>query len=92
MSCGLSFTKIVCGVPAGKQKSFIDSVNINLKDKLTISYVPCYSDYMEVYLKTDYEKWIIDSLENEYERKVNWAEFLVYNKNGQLIRGSKGSM
>jgi hypothetical protein len=91
-SCGTKFSKFVCGEESSNQKTFIDSVNIKFNDKLTLSYVPCYADYMEVHLKTDYEKWIIDSLENEYERSINWAEFLVYNKDGDLIRGSHGSM
>lgn len=91
-SCGRMLNKIVCGEPKGRQKIFIDSVNARFGDKLTLTHVPCYGDYIEVHLKSGYEKALIDSLENGYQRSVSWAEFLVYNANGELIRGSKGSM
>ena len=91
-SCGDSFDKALCGEPEGKQKIFIDSVNKKYKDQLSIRDVPCYSDYMEITLKTNYQKALIDSLENFYSKSVNRAEFHVYDKKGKLIRGNRGSM
>lgn len=78
--------------PTEKQKIFISSVNSKLNDKLTIEHVPCYSDYIYVYLKTDYDKNLIDSLENAYKQTISFAEFLVHDKSGKLIRGNTGSM
>jgi hypothetical protein len=85
-------TDIVCGHPEGKKKAFIDSVNSKFKDNLVIKDVPCYSDYMQLDLKNDYDKNIIDSIEKAYIETVNYAEFMVYDKNGKLIRGNIGSM
>ena len=90
--CGDSFDKAMCGQPEGKQKAFIDSINSKYSDVLTISHVPCYSDYMRVTLKSNYQKTLIDSLENSYSKLVNWAEFHVCDKDGKLIRGNTGSM
>lgn len=76
----------------GAKKTFINSVNTKLQAKLTIEHVPCYYDYMYVYLKDDYDKNLIDSLENVYRQAISFAEFLVYDKSGKRIRGNTGSM
>jgi hypothetical protein len=47
---------------------------------------------MRIDIKNDYDKNIIDSLEKEYAQTVNWAEFLVYDKNRKLIRGNTSTM
>ncbi len=47
---------------------------------------------MYIYLKTDYDKNLIDSLENAYKQTISFAEFLVHDQNGKLIRGNTGSM
>jgi hypothetical protein len=86
-SCGIK----VCP-PTEQQKTFINSVNPKLQDKLTIEHVPCYYDYMYVYLKGDYDKNLIDSLEKVYRQTISFAEFLVHDKSGKLIRGNTGSM
>jgi hypothetical protein len=78
--------------PTTEQQTFMDSVNLKFKDKLTIKHVPTYDDYMHVYLKNDYNKNLIDSLENAYTQTLGFVEFLVYDKEGKLIRGSYGSM
>lgn len=70
----------------------MDSVNLKFKGKLTIKHVPTYDDYMYVYLKSDYDKNLIDSLENAYKQTIGFVEFLVHDKNGDLIRGTYGSM
>jgi hypothetical protein len=91
-SCGDTFNKFMCGEPEGKQKLFIDSINSTYKDELTLRHMPCYNDYMRIDLKTNYDKLLVDSLEQAYERTVWWAEFHVYDKYGKLIRGNTGSM
>ncbi len=78
--------------PTNEQQKFMDSVNLKFKDELTIKHVPTYCDYMYVYLKKDYDKNLIDSLENEYKQTIGFVEFLVYDKNKYLIRGNCGSM
>lgn len=78
--------------PTTEQQTFMDSVNLKFKDKLTIKHVPTYHGYMYVYLKNDYNKNLIDSLENAYRQTLGVVEFLVYDKNGDLIRGTYGSM
>src|SRR4051812_23104942 len=76
--------------PATEQKTFMGSVNLKFKDKLTIEHVPTYSDYMNVKLKGDYDKKLIDSLENAYKQTISFVEFLVHDRDGKLIRGSFG--
>ncbi len=78
--------------PTTEQQAFMDSVNFKFKDKLTIKYVPTYHDYMYVYLKNYYDKNLIDSIENAYKQTIGFVEFLVHDKEGNLIRGSNGSM
>lgn len=85
-------TDFICGEPHEKVKTFIESVNSKFKDSIVIEHVPCYSDYMQIHLKGNYDESLIDSLEQSYEDTVWWAEFLVYDKNGKCIRGSVGSM
>lgn len=70
----------------------MDSVNLKFKDKLTIEHVPTYNSYMYIYLKSDYNKNLIDSLENSYKQTIGFVEFLVHDKDGKLIRGTYGSM
>lgn len=70
----------------------MNSVNSKFPDKLVIKHVPCYSDYMYVYLNNDYDKRLIDSLEHEYRQTIGAVEFLVHDKNGKLIHGNNGSM
>lgn len=91
-SCGDTFDKVMCGEPDGKQKEFIDKTNLQYKDQFVIRHVPCYAAYMQVDIKTYYSKTTIDSLENAYHKQINWAEFLVYDKDGKLIRSSTISM
>lgn len=78
--------------PTPEQQLFMDSVNLKFKDELTIKHIPTYYDYMYVYLKNDYDKNLIDSLENEYKKTIGFVEFLVYDKNKHLIRGNCSSM
>ena len=92
LRCGDTIDKTLCGEPEGKQKTFIESVNSKFQDKFIIKHVPCYADYMRIDLKTEYDKNLVDSLEKSYTQTVNYAEFLVYDKDGKLIRGSTGSM
>ena len=82
----------MCGQPEREQKAFIDSINYKYSDKLTITHVPCYADYMKVNLKSNYQKELIDSLQKSYKKLFHWAEFQVYDKDGKLIKGSTGSM
>ena len=78
--------------PTTEQKAFMDSVNLKFKEKLTIKHVPTYNDYMYIYLKSDYDKNLVDSLENSYKQTIGFVEFLVHDKDGKLIRGTHGSM
>lgn len=91
-SCGDLFDKALCGEPEGEQKNFIESTNKKFQDKFVLKHVACYKDYMRIDLKTDYDKNTVDSLEKAYTQIVNYAEFLVYDKDGKLIRGNTGSM
>jgi len=81
----------MCGEPEGKEKLFIDSINNVYQDQLIVKQVPCYPGYIRADLKTDLSKETLDTI--EYSCKHNqWIEFLVYDKNGNLIRGDVGSM
>ena len=91
-SCGNTVDKALCGEPEGKQKEFIDKANLQYKDQFVVRHVSCYTDYMRVDIKANYTKTIIDSLENAYCKQINFVEFLVYDKDGKLIRGNTGSM
>lgn len=85
------FTKKMCGEPEGREKVFIDSLNLVYLNRLIIKQVPCYPGYIQANLKTDVSKEILDNIEIAC-RKYQWIEFLVYDKNGSLIRGNVGSM
>ena len=81
----------MCGEPEGEQKVFIDSLNVFYANRLVIKQVPCYPGYIQANLKTDITKEILDSIEVACKEN-QWAEFLVYDKEGNLIRGNTGSM
>jgi len=91
-SCGDTFDKEMCGEPVGKQKEFIDKANLQFKDQFVVRHMPCYASYMRIDLKANYSKTIIDSLEKAYCKQINFAEFLVYDKDGNLVRGHTGSL
>ncbi len=91
-SCGHTFDKIVCGEPEGRAKIFIDSVNSVWQNKLLLKQVPCYPGYIQIDLKIKVANNDLDNIENAFSRTVEWAELLVYDKDGKLIRGNTGSM
>mgnify|MGYP001283420036 CR=1 FL=1 len=70
----------------------MSSVNLKFEGRLTIKHVPTYNDYMYIYLKSDYDKNLIDSLEKSYKQTIGFVEFLVHDKDGKLIRGTYGSL
>lgn|ERR1700741_4274131 len=88
--CG-HFDKTVCGEPEGEEKQFIDSLNLVFQNKLIIEQVPCYPGYIQAHLKTSVPNETLDSI-NAVCRNKNYIEFLVYDKEGNLIRGSIISM
>ena len=87
-----AFDKALCGEIQGRQKVFIDSVNIVYEDRLVLSQVPCYPGYLKIDLKTNIEAKDLDSLETAYNRLIGFAELLVYDRDKNLVRGSTGSM
>jgi hypothetical protein len=86
-----AMTKKMCGEPEGKEKVFIDSLNVFYTNRLIIKQVPCYPGYIQANLQTDISKEILDTIEGSC-RENQWIEFLVYDKDGKLIRGNTGSM
>jgi hypothetical protein len=91
-NCGGAFDKILCGEPQGRKKIFIDSVNQKWAGKLILKQVPCYPGYIQINLTQDVDNAELSIIESSFGETVEWAELLVYNKNGKLIRGDKGSM
>jgi len=83
--------KTVCGEPTGEHKVFIDRMNKEYSDKLTLEQVPCYPGYLQVRCKTGVPDGILDKIESS-ARKLDWIEMLVYDKDNKLIRGDTGSM
>lgn len=90
VSCDYLTTKI-CGEPEGKEKVFIDSINVIYKNRLVIKPVPCYPGYIQANLKADVSNETLDSIQIAC-RPYQWIEFLVYDKKGNLIRGNVTSM
>jgi hypothetical protein len=85
-------TKKMCGEPEGKEKAFLDAVNVKYANRLVIKQIPCYSGYIQTNLKTDVSNAVLDSIEKACKDNQWTLEFIVYDKDGKLIRGNVGSM
>ncbi|MES2733753.1 MAG: hypothetical protein V4714_18550 [Bacteroidota bacterium] len=83
--------KIVCGEPSGEHKAFIDRINKQHSNKLSVTQVPCYPGYFQINCKSSVSSELLDEIDSS-ARKLDWNEILVYDKENKLIRGNTGSM
>ena len=86
-----TLTTEICGELSGDHKAYVVRVNYAYKSRLQVQQVPCYPGYLQVKCWSTVSSKTLDSIEVSAST-LGWMEVLVYNHQGDLVRGNTGSM